>query len=341
MHWYRFICLLIAIAMTAIAPPVQSSEISGSETEAFTNAVETWLAGDDLAALRSLAQLSREGNTAAQILLASIGKRGLLHSHVTANLSRKERIELLRIPQGLSGKSWLTEAQKTEPLAVALLQSARIGEKGPAIGVLLDSGEPTLALLETLSMLQNGNATELLQILEDRQKQLPEESIVILVWTLQSVAIENNGRYVGSGNIPIPIEKDARFIQHGLLWSTPRPKDLVENAELQKMVSDTAESVKHWTPLKAFCEANCGSSVPTCMMVAAAALSPAGAFPMRSPIESLIPHSVYWNSPRVTADLARQSDDVKRWSDWEELVQLDACYFEHMGRAQDIYGHAK
>lgn len=73
LRWYRFIFPFIAMAMTAVAPPVQSSEISGSETEAFTNAVETWLAGDDLAALRSLAQLSREGNTAAQILLASIG----------------------------------------------------------------------------------------------------------------------------------------------------------------------------------------------------------------------------------------------------------------------------
>lgn len=121
-------CLIAATCSIFLAVPCRAEipSISGSDVPEFTVAVESWLNGNDLEALEALPSLSRDGNPAAQIVLAGIATRGSFHSHVTSELDRAERIALLRVTGRLSGKSWLTIAENTEPLATALRQVTRI-----------------------------------------------------------------------------------------------------------------------------------------------------------------------------------------------------------------------
>ena len=74
-------------------------------TPEFSEALASWLDGDDASALQAFATLSRAGNTAAQTFLAQIEVRSWLHAHVTGSLTRQERIALLRNPSSKFGTS--------------------------------------------------------------------------------------------------------------------------------------------------------------------------------------------------------------------------------------------
>ncbi|MEO0990547.1 MAG: hypothetical protein AAFX00_06320, partial [Pseudomonadota bacterium] len=141
MQGIRF--LISVVLGIGLSDPLWSEPrtISGTNDEAYVKAISDWLQGADLVALQSLSSLAQDGNTDAQILLASIASRGHMHVHVTGEMPRNHRIALLRMPGGLSGKSLLTAAEETEPLAAALLQIARVREKWPAIKALFEYGE--------------------------------------------------------------------------------------------------------------------------------------------------------------------------------------------------------
>lgn len=334
-----FFSLIFAALATAVPPELSAREIAGQTQPAFTEAVEAWLNGRDLEALKSLSALAKDGNVAAQILLASIASRAQLHSHVTSGLSREDRISLLRIPQGLSGKSWLTEAQKSEPLATALLQSAKIGQKAPAIAALFEYGEPTSALLAAQSMLFQGNATELLEVLEGLDGKLPEEASVLLLWALHQRENSETARYSGSPHIGTSVLSEEAFRKFELAFHPASRQSLIEDPVLRVRVFALSGDVTSWTPIKNFCEANCPLSLRSCTAVAASA-STAGPFFMRSPAESLIPNDVYWSSIRVEADLARQIYDEQSWRHTNEFTQLNPCFFESMQGAQAKHGSA-
>ncbi|MEL0438001.1 hypothetical protein [Phycobacter sp. K97] len=338
----RLLFCLIALVLTAVHPDrLEAREISGQAQPAFTEAAQLWLDGSDLEALEALSSLARSGNTAAQILLAQIASRGHMHVHVTSDLPRKDRISLLRIPKGLSGKSWLTEAQNIEPLAAALLQSGKIGEKAPAIAALIEYGEPTTALLAAKSMIYQGESTELLEVLEGLDGKLPEEASVILLWALYHSENSDSGRYVGLARVGRLVLSEESFLKYELSWTTVSPLALVERSDLRANVIRLSDDVRSWTPLRNFCEANCQDSRQSCTAVGASALSAAGPFSLRSPAESLIPNDVYWSSARAEADMVRQIRDVKSWYNWTDFTEINSCFFENVQAAQAKHGHAK
>jgi len=319
---------------------LEAQDVDGQTQQGFLEAAQVWLSGKDLEALELLSKLANDGNAAAQILLANIASRGNMHGHVTSDLSREERISLLRIPHGLSGKSWLTEAQNNEPVAAAMLQSTRIGEKAPAIAALIEYGEPTAALLAAQSMLFLGQATELLEVLQGLEGKLPDEASVLLLWALYQNQNSDNGGYSGSARVGTLVLGEAAFQKFELAWIAASPRVLVENETLRERVIDLSNDVRSWTPIKNFCERNCSESQQSCIAVGASALSAAGPFSMRSPAESLISNDTYWSSARAEADLARQIRDVKSWNNWSQYTQLNACFFESMQATQAEYGHA-
>mmetsp|Transcript_7466 Transcript_7466/g.12643 ORF Transcript_7466/g.12643 Transcript_7466/m.12643 type:complete len:265 (-) Transcript_7466:1149-1943(-) len=263
-----------------------------------------------------------------------------MHVHVTSDLLRKDRIALLRIPKGLSGKSWLTEAQNTEPLAAALLQSGKIDEKAPAIAALIEYREPTAALLAAQSMLFQGEAAELLEVLEGLDEKLPEEASVLLLWALYQSENSDSGRYVGSARVGTLVLGEQSLRKYELAWTAASPRALVEDPDLRANVIRLSDDVRSWTPLRNFCEANCEDSRQSCTAVGASALSAAGPFSLRSPAESLIPNDVYWSSARVEADLVRQIRDIKSWYNWTDFTEINSCFFENLQAAQAIHGHA-
>lgn len=332
---------LIALMLIASSPRhADARDLSGHTHPRFAEAVQMWLAGDDLDALETLSSLAKSGNAAAQILLAQIASRGHMHTHVTGDLPRKDRISLLRIPEGLSGKSWLTEAQKTEPLAAALLQSRRVREEAPAIAALIEYGEPQAALLAANSMLYQGEVSDLIEVLAGLDGQLPDEASVLLLWALNQRDNRRITRYAGSARVGTLVLGEEEMLKHELAWVAASPRALVEDPDLRARVIPLSDEVRSWTPVKNFCEAHCPQSRQACTAVGASVLSAAGPFSMRSPAESLISNDVYWSSARAEADLVRQIRAAGSWRNWPEFTEINACFFESLQAAQTRHGHA-
>lgn len=329
---------LFAFAFAVCAGDVRSdfTDLSGSETPAFSAAVAQWLGGDDLVALGNLAAMSEEGNHAAQILLASIASRAMFHFHVTSDLARADRIALLRMPGGLSGKSWLIAAQDAEPLATALLQVSKIGEKAAPILALLDAGEWQTALLAAQAMLLNGEAAELIEIFETVGLELPEEAYPLVAWAYFQ-ADQGTGKYAGSARMASTL-LDAEGVQaRELEWTTVSPTDVISQNETFDAVVGLVDQVESWTPIRHFCEQNCPDSATNCSVLGASLLSGlSGPFAMRSPLMSVIPNDTYWSSPRVTGDLARVFPDISQLN-VPVFASFDACLIESMKEAQTIH----
>ncbi|WP_424939369.1 hypothetical protein [Aliiroseovarius sp. S253] len=337
----RIIVILIAGLLSSVPSLGQTDPVAGSDSPEYREAVETWLAGDDMDALHSLAALAREGNTAAQMLLARIASHGYMHFHVTSDLPRKERVALLRIPKGLSGKSWLTEAANVAPLATALLQAQKIEEKVPAISALLDRGEPIAALLAAETILRQGQADALLEVLVGRDDKLPEEAVVIVQWALAQASRSASERYVGSARRPMETGDGAGIDALQFAWVSTPPRSLVENSELFRRVKNVAGDVRSWRPMVDFCERSCENEVQACVAVGISTMWASTPLAMRSPLETAISNETYWASPRAQQDMARQIPDVNDWNNWDAYQQLSPCYFDAMRSAQTEFGHAQ
>ncbi len=332
------------IILLAASDPATADEqhVDGQSEPQYLLAVEDWLGGRDLSALETLAELSREGNPAAQILLASIATRAQTHIHVTSDLSRKERIALLRKPKGLSGASWLSEAAKTEPLAVALLQSTRIGERAAAITGLIEMGETDTALLAMNSVNSPQEAGALLDALIGIETQIPSEADLVLSKLIYLATSNGSGRYVGSARAPRGWSQREGTNLSDLTWgAVPGPRQLLDDAEKLAELIDLSRQVNAWTPLRRFCEKNCSSAIGECTVAGAFWLRLSGPFGLRSPVQSLIPNDVYWSSARMEGDLARSVPALDRLVKFDESpsMKLSACFVDAMNAAQLIHGH--
>lgn len=312
--------------------------LQGEDAPEFMEAVQAWLDGEDLAALQSLSEQAQQGNAAAQILLANIALRGNMHKHVTVDLPRKERIALLRKPKGLSGQSWLVEASESEPLAIALLQSKEMGQRGPAIAVLVELGEPLAALLVTEFLLVEGRADEVLDILQGLEGQLPEEAMPLLIWAKYQAANKSRNPYAGHHRTASEILADNRFRSAELAWTAPLPSELSQDEGLLASIMKLSDNIRSWTPMRNFCEENCAESVPACTTLGVSFLLAAGDLPLRSPLENVVPNETYWNSERVEGDMMRLIPDMRYW-DTSAWKGVNACVVDAIGKAQIQHGH--
>lgn len=327
-------CLFWIVTLATMA--VAQSPLKGSDAPALQNAVSLWLDGQDKDALDSMARLARADNRAAQILLAAIAETGKLHFHVTKDMPRKDRIALLRVPKGLSGKSWLTQAQEDEPLAVALQQSTRTGEKAPAVAALFELGEPTRALLAAQSMLLQGQGPQVVQILLALDDKLPDEASVLLAWALMQSSGIGNGRYVGSARTGSLSVDNPLYEVSQMAWTGIGPRPLMEDKAVRDQALRLHDKVDAWTPVRQFCETHCGETSAACTAVGVSLLSGGGPFPMRSPLESLISNETYWQSPRIEQDLARSALEARRYGAYFD--SLDACFVDKMTSLQARFG---
>lgn len=151
----RIIAFCVAGMMSVIGTaPLHGASLTGIANPKFQSALHVWLEGNDSEALQSLASLARAENRAAQVLLGQIESRTWLYSHVTGDLARNEKIELMRNPKGLSGESWLASAASDTPLAQQFLDANmpyRSPENGKALFAEgeLDSALPLIARAST------------------------------------------------------------------------------------------------------------------------------------------------------------------------------------------------
>ena len=108
---------VLGLCALLMAPVMAGAEIAGQREDGFEAAVEHWLQGDEAEALPSLAGQAAAGNMAAQMLLALIDRTPALQGPWLSRRPRAERVELMRAPGGMSGRSWMHTAAEREDLA--------------------------------------------------------------------------------------------------------------------------------------------------------------------------------------------------------------------------------
>ncbi len=317
------LALLFATSLNAQAPD-------------FEVTVENWLDGHDLQSLTELGQLARNENVAAQILLARIAQRPNTFSHITKDLSRKEKISLMRKPGGLSGKSWMSEAAKTSPLALAFIQSSSKDDKSEALAQLFEKGETQSAIMVGYTLVQQGEADLVIEVLAEQIGQLPLEAFA-LVEAAKAMSRSKYGRYVGSASMYGSSLSSQPSSRLRLEWAPPSLLSLIEDPKAREVAIEFALDVTTWTPIKNFCSNECTASVKSCTALGASFLLFNGPFPLRSPSESFVSNEKYWNSARISGDLARSYGDLRRY-DPTKLNQIDACFIPAMIKYQRVHG---
>lgn len=319
------IFVLLTFAFTASA----QTPVDEATKPEFVEAVETWLNGEDLAALKTLSVLAQGGHVPSKILLSRIADTPWLSAHITEGMPRKERIALFREPKGLSGRDWLSSASKdsdlaralwatqngapreapnfeenmatlvkygeAKPLLIFFLETWKFGREEAAIRAIIENealfGAAGRSFLgfAILSMVQDGSQPPLPADINTTEKARA---------FLAGLTSEIN-RFAASGSYSLGTNRVA----------VPAQPDGIE------ALSGAVEALPELTPLVQYCEATC--SVPqqeTCRADTVWAMAQAGRFPFpfASPAQSLIPDEQYWASLRFRGDLERTLDN----QDW-------------------------
>lgn len=319
MSYLKHIGSILVAAFVACAPgSVGAQIIAGADHPDFIEARDQWLAGDDLAALQGLGRLARGGNVAAQLLLGRIAGDQVLFAHVTADLTRTQRRELLRAPSGgLSGKSWITVAAEAgNPLAQAIEQveaPLKPGAKEPyldALEFLLDAGEPVAMAryMGKLHFILIGADDRLVAMVSDNQDLLPKGAIALLM-RMQWM------------HLTVPYELEAgQLIGARLPGAEGYSQDLLESL---------APTIEAWQPLYAYCTRTCPDNPARCTV--AGAYQVGGIMPFASPLESVISTETYWASERMDGDLIRRISPQANWlsppGEGHYVERLDACLY--------------
>lgn len=121
--------------------------MAGAADPRLAQALDQWLEAEEEPALRALAALAAEGNTAAQVFLGVVDATPAFHGDYLSRLPRAKRLALMRAPGGLSGTSWMRQAAQSDPVARGWLT--------------LWSGEATVQVVLDLSALGEGRAARM------------------------------------------------------------------------------------------------------------------------------------------------------------------------------------
>ena len=329
----RFLFLLLFILSGPVVAEVPA--ISGSTDAAFIDARKAWLDGDDLPALEALKTLAENDNIAAQILLARIAEEPHTHRHVTGEMSRADRIALLRKPGGLSGTSWLEEAKDNSELAAALIgrnvaySSARTEdgtyfapEAMDAISTLLEYGEIQLATEVAFKLYDGGSLRELLTLIDAYGEQLDAVARILEAKALVVMAPTMDDPEAARQMADKALEDVDP--SHVIALKQVLPQQLFDSLNAQNFMLRYSELVPDWRPLRGLCDTYCAESYDTCMLAGITAIGFSRRFPFTSPLQSVVANEEYWQSARIHGDVSRRLTELD-W-DFEMGSRFSQCF---------------
>jgi hypothetical protein len=305
--------LLPAPAAPAIA------EIPGADAPELAAAIDLWLESGEDVALIAFAELARDGNDAARLLLATIDKTPSLQGPWLANLAREERIALLRQPGGLSGRSWL-HALADLPLGAAWLSLMDPARGAEAVVSLIDLGEARAAR-EALVLLAARHHPDLRTI--DPARLDPD--LIYLLWP-------------GADS-----DRQAELVAHR---PAEDPRGLFNGpADTHRLQQWLAES-DAGAPLDAVCAHYCAATRAICLGNAYAALASHSALlTLGSPVEALIPQKRFLASPRGRGTVLRrilQTHDARgRRALIAQMREHDACLADVLEAKAALYRYRR
>ncbi|MDG2257179.1 MAG: hypothetical protein P8L68_01640 [Paracoccaceae bacterium] len=336
--------LLIALStIWASAALSETLDTPGIDAPEFLEAKAAWLDGDDMVALTALAHLSRGGNTAAQLLLARIAEEPHMHRQVTGDMTRAEKIALLRQPGGLSGTSWLDAATEEAALARYLViakqgytsvtrddGSQYSPEADLAVSGLTLFGETELAT-EVVFKLHDGffldETLDLLVTYEEYLDPMVEVLKVSLEQSADAFAIMSEGGSLSAETqTEYADQRDVIAPAHRLATAGFGLEDIKSDAGLQDFIRQHAENVGAWTPLRHLCETSCPESYSDCLLAGATSMTAGRLFPFASPLQLLVSTEEYWKSARMRGDAARRMAEIGL--NFDAAKGFDQCFAE-------------
>ena len=146
----RIILALIAVFGLATVAQTQTAPLKDA---GFNAALADWLSGNEAAALPALAQLAKDGDVSARMLLGQIDRFAAFQGPWLAGLARADRIAILRQPGGVSGQNWTTQLAATGEARSAAW--ARLWDTAATPQVILDFAgldEPRAARFAALTL---------------------------------------------------------------------------------------------------------------------------------------------------------------------------------------------
>jgi hypothetical protein len=291
----------------ALISPLAAQDLAGQSDPAFDAAMQSWLADDEAAALPAFAALAQAGNASAQFTLALIDKTAALQGPWLALQSRATRIEVMRSPGGLSGKSWIDTAAQSIPRA-ALWRA--LWSVDTPLGVPLDFMRAN----------EHRAAREAMVALRARERSGFDA-------ILDDPAYPPAMRYLAWQEWDDPVRIDAAL-------ATLHPGD-PQRAALGRPVPPEARedwllTAPEAAPIAALCSARCAATQATCATALADAIgSTAGLMIFGTPSEALVPTETFVQSPRGQGALLRRillSVDARGRRQMQIAAQeTDAC----------------
>ena len=314
------LCAAIAISFASLSAPVNAAPLD--------DAIALWLNDNDADALPILAQLATDGDADAQVLLGQIEAivpPGAGSPFVTA-LSRRDRIDLLRSPGGLSGKSWLrVRADDGDTLAAALLASRLPDADMDVVRALLDAGEREAAEKLAWEIFDRGRWDEIFALAPDDP--LLEQLDFVLwmrayfanppaadhwTWLDQTPATGRSGGMMMISLVAPVLAPHLRPSEQMREYSIAQrgfPAELVSSGNLPRaagVMGGQMAGDANLATVSAYCDQTCPNDGGLCAMQVIAQVGGADNIKAAdSPLERLIAQETFMTSPRAVAQLRR------------------------------------
>ncbi len=270
------------------------------------------------------------------MFLGQIGQLIYLHSHITGDMGRRDRIALLRSPGGLSGTSWLSVAAQDEPLAQALVDRRTIGTILEGTAALLDLGETREGFMGLLRPSIDGR--DLFGNLRDTLSLTTHPTAMAEARWIGFRTFRYMQWEVETLDTPT-FDVDRFWAAAAQLDATgPFPEDVQQNwlnvedagpfapqAGMSDWLAQGAFMAGDplFAPIRAMCEATCPEAVDACMFM----INRATPVPIYvngySPAEWAVPTQTYRMAPRFNSDILREGAagplSERFGSEWREM----------------------
>jgi hypothetical protein len=280
-HMFLRAGLLLSLGLWANLGAVDASEVAGSDDPRFDVAVQAWLNNDEATALPELANLAQNGNVSAQILIAVIDKTAELQGPWIAQLSRDDRISLMRSLGGMSGVTWMNSAAESDARAAAWLQ-------------LWSADAPVTLGLEFARLGETRAARETFATLDAR-------GVSGFGTMLDDPDFPASMRYLGWSEI------DGMLSPGDLAVGDPQRRILgaaLAASDLEIWLLSAPEAL----PLVSLCQTLCPQSTSSCTRAAFAAIdSYAASMSLGTPVQDLISEAEFAASPRGRSAVLRRA----------------------------------
>ncbi|MEM1299073.1 MAG: hypothetical protein AAGH68_07305 [Pseudomonadota bacterium] len=310
----------LLLCLILIALPARAEMPAGHDDPRFQAAVAAWLDADDQASLPAFAALAREGNTAAQILLARIDMQRTHPGPWLKTLSQEELRTLFRKPNGKFPKSWLAVAADKSVLAAALQDSRFKDRDRRTLAKLIALGETRIAAQLASRLMNFAEYDAVIEAIHGRTNdpQLMEIASVAALYSASEQArmlreLKLNATTMGALQLLLPSMLERLGIAEGeidqqamveIAWAVSgrlpegHGDRVIRNAFLESITR-----IPEGAALARLCKKACQQSFGSCFsmgMFVAGGLS--GLDKVGSPVQSLIPQKLYMASARAPED---------------------------------------